>query len=81
MEENNEPRGLKKYAHPGPNLPSYHKIATSSNRTLDTPYLIKISKNIFISNVLKGTWPLTYAIINQGVPHELIFFSQAIEAR
>ena len=37
-------------AHLGPNLPSHHKTATSSNKTLDTPNLTTIPKNIFISN-------------------------------
>ena len=58
-------------AHPGPNIPSHHRIATSSNKALNILNLIKISKNIFISNVLKGTWPFKSAIINQGVPHTI----------
>lgn len=65
-------------ARPRPNFLSDHKIALSSNEASDTPQLVKISKNIFISNVhilfqiMLGMLSLKFAIVNQGVPYNLM---------
>lgn len=65
-------------AHLGPNLPSNHKIAMSSDEASDTTNLVKISRNIFISNglsffqILMGMLSLKFAIVNHGVPENLM---------
>ena len=73
-------RDSRNNASPGPSLPSTSRLLRVAMRPRTHWTLSKSLKNIFISNawsffqVLKDSSPLKFAIVNQGVPHNLMCF-------